>query len=456
MSTISGIINSTLSALDTYTYAIDVTNTNISNAETDGYSRQTAVITTGTGGSGVNVAEVKRIYDSFLTSRVRSETQDLGKWDAEDTTLASVEEVFTSTSSYGLSSAMDNFWSSLQDVVSDPSSSTARSTLASSAETLANDFNSMSTDLSTIQKDIDGSVVDTVTQINDLVKQIAQMNQNIAEANAAGENTNTYKDSIDSLVLDLSKLTDINTYTDKTGQVSVEIAGGKPLVEGTKAWSLSTQTDSATGLHDIVWTNGSDESSVITGNISSGKLGGYLEVRDGLIPDYQDQLNTLASTIMEKVNALHTSGYDLYGDSGASFFAGTSAADMAVSSDILSDPGKIAAASSTDGATNDGSNASAIAELQNSLVLDSGTKTFSEYYNALVSDVGETVKSTDASYQSQSDKVTFCKNQRDSVSAVSSDEELTKLALYQNAYSAAAKVMTVLDEMMKTLINMGT
>ena len=89
-------------------------------------------------------------------------------------------------------------------------------------------------------------------------------------------------------------------------------------------------------------------------------------------------------------------------------------------------------------------------------MLDSGTKTFSEYYNALVSDVGETVKSTDASYQSQSDKVTFCKNQRDSVSAVSSDEELTKLALYQNAYSAAAKVMTVLDEMMKTLINMGT
>jgi flagellar hook-associated protein 1 FlgK len=454
MSTISGIINSTLSALNTYTYAINVTNTNIANAETDGYSRQKAVITTGQGGNGVDVAEVKRIYDSFLTSRVRSETQDLGKWDAENTTLASVEEVFTSTSDYGLSSAMDSFWSNWQAVVSDPSSSTARSTLASSAETLANDFNSMSTDLSNIQKDIDGSVVDTVTQINDLVKQIAQMNQNIADASAAGENTNTYKDSLDSLVLDLSKLADINTYTDKTGQVSVEIAGGKPLVEGTKTWSLSTQTDSSTGLHDIVWTDGSAESSVITGDISSGKLGGYLEVRDGLIPDYQDQLNTLASTIMEKVNALHTSGYDSYGDSGASFFTGTSAADMAVSSDILTDPGKIAASSSA--TTDDGSNASAIAKLQNSLVLKSGTTTFSNYYNALVSDVGETVKSTDASYSSQSDTVTFCQNQRDSVSAVSTDEELTNLTLYQNAYSAAAKVMTVLDEMLKTLIDMGT
>jgi flagellar hook-associated protein 1 FlgK len=443
-----------LSALNTYTYAIDVTNTNISNAETDGYSRQKAVITTGQGGNGVDVAEVKRIYDSFLTSRVRSETQDLGKWDAENTTLASVEEVFMSTSSYGLSSAMDTFWSDWQAVVNDPSSSTARSTLASDAETLADDFNSMSTDLSNIQKDIDNSVVDTVTQINGLVKQIAQMNQNIADASAAGENTNTYKDSLDSLVLDLSELTDINTYTDKTGQVSVDIAGGRPLVEGTKTWSLSTQTDSATGLHDIAWTNGSSEPAVVTDDISAGKLGGYLEVRDGLIPDYQDRLNTLASTIMEKVNALHTSGYDLYGDSGASFFVGTSAADMAVNSDILTDPGKIAASSSA--TSDDGSNASAIAELQNSLVLNSGTTTFSDYYDALVSDVGETVKSTDASYQSQSDTVTFCKNQRDSGSAVSTDEELTTLTLYQNAYSAAAKVMTVLDEMLKTLIDMGT
>jgi len=456
MSTISGIVNSTLSALDAYTYAINVTNTNISNAETDGYSRQKAVLTTGAGGNGVDVTEVKRIYDSFLTSRVRSANQELGKWESEKETLSSVEEVFTSTSSYGLSSAMDSFWSSWQDVISDPSSSTARSVLASSAKTLADDFNSMSTDLSTIQKNIDGSVVDTLTQINDLVKQIAQMNQNIAVANAAGENTNTYKDSLDSLVLDLSKQIDVNTYTDKTGQVSVEIAGGKPLVEGTKTWSLTTQADSSTGLHDIEWINGSGESSVVTGNISSGKLGGYLEVRDTLIPDYQDQLNTLATTIMEKVNALHTSGYDLYGDSGASFFTGTSAADMAVSSDILSDPGKIAAASSADGATDDGSNASAIAELQNSLALGSGTKTLSEYYNALVSNVGQMVKSTDASYQSQSDTVTFCQNQRDSVSAVSMDEELTKLTLYQNAYSAAAKVMNVLDEMLKTLINMGS
>jgi flagellar hook-associated protein 1 FlgK len=105
MTTISGIINSTLSALNTYTYAIDVTNTNISNAETDGYSRQKAVITTGQGGNGVDVAEVKRIYDSFLTSRTRSETQDLGKWDAENSTLASVEEVFTSTSDYEIGRA---------------------------------------------------------------------------------------------------------------------------------------------------------------------------------------------------------------------------------------------------------------------------------------------------------------------------------------------------------------
>jgi len=128
--------------------------------------------------------------------------------------------------------------------------------------------------------------------------------------------------------------------------------------------------------------------------------------------------------------------------------------DMAVNPDILDDPGKIAAAATADGAPDDGSNASAIADLQNSLVLNSETSTFSDYYSALVSGIGELVNSTDTSYSAQSDVVEYCRNQRDSVSAVSSDEEMAKLLLYQNAYSAAAEVMTILDEMMQTLIDM--
>jgi flagellar hook-associated protein 1 FlgK len=452
MTTISGIVNSVAKTLNTYTAAISVTSTNIANSETSGYTRQEAVIETDNG--SVDITKIKRIYSSYLTSRLCSETEELGKWEAEQGTLSSVEEIFSDTDDYGLSSAMSEFWNSWSDVVNDPSDSSARSVLASTADTLADTFNSMSSDLSSIQKDTDDSVVETVNSINDLVEQIAAVNKNITAAEASGTNTNTYKDTLDSLVLELSSLVDINTYTNEKGQTCIQLADGKPLVDGTTTWSLSTEANSATGLQDVTWVDNGGDSSVITDDITGGKLGGYLEIRDDVIPIYQAKLDELAAAIMEQVNTLHTSGYDINGESGVTFFTGTSAVDMAVNPDILDDPGKIAAAATADGAPDDGSNASAIADLQNSLVLNSETSTFSDYYSALVSGIGELVNSTDTSYSAQSDVVEYCRNQRDSVSAVSSDEEMAKLLLYQNAYSAAAEVMTILDEMMQTLIDM--
>ncbi|MEN6623310.1 MAG: flagellar hook-associated protein FlgK [Smithella sp.] len=452
MSTLTGICNSALSALNTYTYAISITSTNISNSENSSYSRQTAVLTTGTGGSGVDVAQTKRIYSLFLTERLRSATTELGKRDAENNTLASVEEVFTSTSSYGLSSAMDIFWSSWQEVVTDPTSSTALATLVASAETLTNDLSSMSIDLSNIQKDIDTSVEVDVTNINDLVRQIAGMNRQIADDKAAGVNTNADEDSLDALVLSLSKLVDITTYTDSsTGEISVNLADGNPLVNGTTTCSLTTQTNATTGLQDMLWTNGKNESSVITGNITGGELGGYLDVRDSLIPAYKDKLDTLAATLVEAINSLCIAGYDSSGNAGTSFFTGTSAADIAVSSSIIADPTTIAVSSSS--TTTNSSIAQAIADLQNTSFTELGGSTFSDYYDAMVSSVGSTASSADSSYSAASAKVTSCQTLRDSVSAVSTDEELVKLTLYQNAYAAAAKAMTTVEELLKTLIN---
>ena len=121
----------------------------------------------------------------------------------------------------------------------------------------------------------------------------------------------------------------------------------------------------------------------------------------------------------------------------------------------ISDPDLVAAAATSASAPGDGRNAAAIAALQNSFVMDGATATFSNYFSALTSKVGSAVKTTDASYSFQSNAIQAWKNQRDSYSGVSVDEEQTKLILYQNAYTASAKLMTVLDEMMKTLLNMA-
>lgn len=452
MSTISGIANTALSALTTYTAAINTTSRNIANAETTGYTRQQAVIEST--GSTVNVTTVKRIYDSFVTQQLQSANTDLGKWEAEQETIASVEGIFSDTEDCGLSSVLSDFWNAWSDVAADPSDSTARTVLAGAADTLADTFNSMGYDLTDIQNNIDDSIEETVASINDLTQQIADINQKINTATAAGVDTNTYKDTLDSLVLDLSELVDINTSTDSTGQVSIQLADGKSLVEGTTTWSLSTETNSTTGLQDVTWVAESGTETAITDDMSSGKLGGYLEVRDDLIPSYQEQLDSLASTIITQINTLQTTGYDLNGDAGVAFFTGTSAVDIAVNTAIIDDPSLIAASSTADGVPDDGDNATTLAELQNSLILNSGTSTFSDYYAALVSKIGSDVGSIDAYCSSQSDTVELYKNQRDSVSSVSLDEETTRLLLYQSAYSASAKIMTYLDEMLKTLINM--
>ncbi len=427
MTTISGIFGSSLSALKTYTAAISVTSTNIANSETDGYSRQTAVIQSVNG--SVSVTGVKRIYDAYVTSQLRSANETLGKWTAEQEILASVEQIFSDTDDYGLSSALSDFWSGWEDLVNDPSDSTERSVLAAAADTLADTFNSMSSALSEIQDGIDDSVVATVSEINQLVQQIADVNQKIAQAEASGISTNSYQDTLDSLVLELSSLIDINTCTNDTGQVCIQLADGKPLVEGTTTWSLSTETNADTGLQDVTWVDESGDETVVTDEITSGKLGGYLEARQE-VTAYQEKLDELAVAIMEQVNALQTSGYDIDGESGVAFFTGTGAADMAVNSEILDDAGKIAASATADGSPSDGSNASAIADLQDSLVLNGGTSTFSDYYSALVSDVGSAVDSVEASYESQSDTVEFYQNQRDSVSSVDLDEETVNY-LYQ-------------------------
>jgi flagellar hook-associated protein 1 FlgK len=452
MSSISGIMNSALSALTTQQAAINITNSNIANVDTDGYSRRQVTIES-TEYGGVEVSNAERTYDAFLLKQIVSETQELGKWEAEAKYLKSVEAVFDESEGSGMSEAMSEFWNAWQDLVDDPSGSTERSTLASVADTLAQTFNSISSDLSDIQEGIDDDIVTTVSTINRIVEQIADLNEAIARADAAGQDTSTFQDSLDSLVTQLSSLIDISSYENKNGQICVQTANGKPLVEGTTTWSLSTEINSTTGLQDVTWVD-SDGNYVITDDISGGKLGGCLEIRDERIPVWQDQLDELAVTLMDEVNALQTSGYDINGGAGVAFFTGTGASDMALNTDILDDPGTIAAASSADGAPGEGSNASAIAELQNSLLFDSGTSSFSDFYATLVSEVGTAVQAAQSGYESRRDMLEFCTNQRESVSGVSLDEEMAKLIVYQNAYEAAAKIISVLDELMETILNM--
>ena len=461
MSNVYGILNTGRTALLTQQKAIDVTGHNIANVNTDGYSRQRVNMETnepyssqpGQTGTGVRAAEIQRIYDRFLGAQINNENQNLGNWEAQKGVLERVEIIFDESSGYGLNQAMSEFWNAWQDLANNPSDYAGRAALLAKSETMTTTFNNIYLNLEQIQTDIDTSIMGTVKEINSIAERIAGLNQKIALTEVGGQNANDYRDSRDLLLKELSLKINIDSFENSDGKVTVLVAGGRPLVENISSWNLSTQPDVDSDFQDIAWTDSDGNLVDITDSISGGKLKGWLEARDVTIPDYLSELDDLAEGIITEVNDLHKAGLGLKDVSvvGRNFFAGTTATDIAVD---VEDVNNIAAAGSSDGLPGGNSNAIEIANLQNALKMNSDTATFDDYYNSLVSDVGSGVQKATVNFDHQSSMVTHLDNYRESVSGVSLDEEMVNLIKFQHGYNAAARLISVADELLNTVINM--
>ena len=461
MPDIYGILNVARGALLTQQRAIDVTGHNIANVNTPGYSRQRVNMQTNTPipfapgqmGTGVDAVEIQRIYDRFLGVQISNENQNLGKWEAQKECIEKAEMILDETSGYGLSQAMSEFWNAWQDLANNPSGHTERTSLKTKSEILANTFNKIYSGLQQIQKDTDDSIKGTIQEINLITHQIADLNQQISEIEVTGQNANDLRDSRDLLLNELSSMIDMTTSEGDNGKVSVFVSGGRPLVQGNSSWDLSTETN-VSGLQDIVWLDGSGSSANITNSISGGKLKGWIEARDASIPGYLSRLDDLAATIISEVNTLHQGGFDLNSNPGEVFFTGTSASQIAVNLNIVNDVNLIAASGTPGGVPGDNSRAIAIANLQYATTMSGGTATFDDYYNSVVSDVGNDVLTASTNFDHQTSMVNHLDNYRESISGVSLDEEMINLIKFQHAYDAAAKLITTVDELLNTVINM--
>lgn len=457
MSSISGIMDSALSGLQTQQVLIDVVNSNISNVSTDGYSRQAAVVTATSyndcyTGTSVEITEVKRVIDLFTSKKLNSTSETCSELETELKYLESLEAVFDESEGSGLSEVLSDFFNAWQNLSNDASGTSERSTLVSESQSLASTLNEMYSNLEEIRTGINDDITSMVDDINSKTTQIADLNQKISEGQSSGLNVNSYLDQRDSLITELSELVDINYTEDDDGQVYIQLSNGKSLVRGSSSWSLETHTNTTTGMLDVIWKDRNNNEPIVTDDITSGALGGAIDIRDNVIPEYLESLDKLAAELIERVNTLHESGYDLNGDEGLAFFTGTGASDIAVNEDIVEDSDLIAVASSADSVPGDSTIATEIYKLQKSSLMNSNTSTFEEYYTGLVSDIGSMVNNTESSSNYQSNLKEYYNNYRESISGVSSDEEMANLVLYQSTYEACAKVMSTLDELLETLL----
>lgn len=461
MSDINGILSLAGQALMTQQKAINVTSHNIANVNTPGYSRQRLQLSTNTPvntsmglmGNGVSADSIERLYDRFLGAQINNENQSLGRWDAQRGAVEMVETIFNESDGYGLSTAMSKFWDAWQSLTNNPSGLTERQLLITASQVLANIFNQLDSDLMQSQQDLDIAVQGTVAEINRLAEQLVDLNQKIISAESGALTANDYNDQREQVLKQLSELINVNTFEDANGATHVLLANGRPLVGAGRSWQLSTQINPS-GLQDVVWVDESGTTTDISADISGGKLKGYLEVRDVIITDGMNRLDALAQALIADVNTLHQNGFALDGSAGEIFFNGSSAGNIELNTNIAGNPDLIAAAAGALTVPGDNRQAIEIANLQYQLNMSGNTATYNDYYSALIRDTGNEVLKSDAYYYHQADMMTQLENRRESISGVSLDEEMINLIKFQNAYTAAAKMISAADEMMQTILQM--
>lgn len=439
----------------------DVTGNNIANAGTDGYSVQSAsqvalnqaasadhgILPAGEAlGAGVSISRIQRARDQFLDTQVRQATAGQSYQTGLQDALKQVDDAFGEPSDTGLNAALGQFFNGFHDLANNPESIGSRATTIQKGDALAQSFQGVQQRLTAISTTLNGHVGVDIQSLNDDVSQITALNKTIKQESVTGQSLNGLLDQRDVLLDKISGLANISVQTNPDSTVNVSI-GNTTLVLGTDAYPVTQASLSANP------------------DLQSGQLAG-LTLAQTQVNGYQSKLNTLAKSLVDQVNATHSTGAGLDGTTGLPFFtvtAGQEAGTIAVNPTLEAHPEKLAAAAvpappaSSIPPPSDSQNAVLLAGLKDKTVTTVGdplyNTTLQNFYQQVVSDAGGRAASAKSGAASASATLTQLTQQRDSVTGVSTDSEMVNMMKYQRAYQASARVIQTMDDMIGTLIN---
>ncbi len=475
-----------LSGLEAQQAAENTVGQNVANANTPGYDDESvqlgAVPATQTvgfytdgnvPGDGVAVDGIERLTDSYLQSQSYTEQGNQGVFTAQQSGLQAVQQNFPEPSGSGISSQLTQYWQDWSTLANNPSDSSAQATVVQDGSSLASSLNETSSALSTLSQQTVQNITGTLAQVNQEASQIASLNQSIAQGTASTSSVDELEDQRDQLVSQLSSQLGITVVNNPDGTVNVN-SGSESIVSGNSSQTLSLSTSGPP--YSLVWSN--DQS---TYQPSGGELAGMLDVVNNYLPNYQQNLDQVAQSLMGSVNYLMSTGYDQAGNQGAPFFLGTGASDIEVNPALVANPDDIGANASPlpagSSATNeDGTVAAEVGELPNSQTVTMSvpaggwsqggsapawagatTTTGTEAdvaYNQLVTGIGQATASVNNQLTDQQTITTNVNSALQSATGVNTDQELTNMVMYQNAYEASAKFISTVDATLQSLISM--
>ncbi len=307
--------------------ALGTVGQNISNANSEGYSRQrvefgaNAPLFFGGGylGTGVSVKNVERVYDNFLNNQVQVYTSSFSQAETFSRYASTVDELLADPQ-VGMMPAFERYFGAMNDVANDPASIPARQALLTEGEAISDRYNYLNTRLGNLRNQTNSQIKDFVEEINGLAQGIATVNKNIVMSPGPGE-PNDLLDERDRLLSQLSKKVSVSTVAQDDGSVNVFVGSGQTLVIGFEANSLNVMQNQfdATQL-EIGISVGGGGFVQVTSQLTGGALGGVVDFRNNMLDDAQNALGKLAMGFAATVNEQHRLGQDLNGNFGQDLF----------------------------------------------------------------------------------------------------------------------------------------
>lgn len=447
---LTSLLNST-NALSVFSQGMQVVENDVTNSSTPGYVSQTqsfqsAPFDPSTGAPGGVVAgPVESSRDLYAEQNVRAAQSGLGYSTQEAGDLSQVSELYTVNGTSGIGPAIDGLFNDFSALSVNPNDTTARQTVLNDATTLAQTIQTTANGLGTAAQQVSGNAQSDISTINSLAGTIAQINGQAIHDPQGG--TDAGLDAqLNATLEQLSQYTNYTALQQPNGSVTVYIGGQTPLVVGNQVDAI--QGNFSAQQATILDSTGADITSQITG----GQLGGDLNVYNNNLPSYVTGLNTLAQGIADQVNTALSNGIDQNGNAPTqnlfTYDPNAPAMTLAVNGSLT--PDQIAAA--LPGAAGGNGNAVSLAALGSATTLN-GT-TFAGYYGQLGSQVGGDLANAQSAQNTQSNVLTQAQTLRSNVSGVSLDEEASRLIQFQSGYEAITKMITVLDNLTASVIDM--
>ncbi|MFA6237116.1 MAG: flagellar hook-associated protein FlgK [Bacteriovorax sp.] len=476
------------SGLFTAKKSLEVTGHNMSNVNTEGYSRQKVDQSTNipissgnwVQGTGVKIDGINRVGDEFIEKRLQSAVSTGKFYDSRSEQLNQVEAIFNEVDNDGLNQILNKFFNSFRELANQPENETIRSVVRDNAGLVVKDFRRIRETLDLQAANIDRKITTSVKDVNQILTHVADLNSKIAAIECQQGESGDLRDQRDVALKNLSEHFKIHTYSDEKGRFVVTAQGIGTLVTGLHIQELAVVSKNKENSSNNM--NGSVEvvlkdrpSQSITGKFQGGSLSSIIKVRNEDIKKLQDDMDNIAYQFTSSVNSIHRQGFvnrpisispdgtpaplDTKGlTTGLDFFTQPLTKDGAASFIDLSDAVKgdlsnISAALAPN-APGDNRVAIAISKLQHERITGEDSVTLEEKYLQTIGSIGlETGKARLDAEQSNG-LLAQANSIRERLTGVSIDEETANMVRFQHAYEASAKMMQAADEMFKTVLEL--